>query len=111
MLGFEDDMRDVFFGSDFAGRVCGLRAGAVVGEVAGILGIADDQALEGRVVAAARTLRYPASIQLRVDDIVECLDAFPMQNVAAGTRFRVLEVPKRVNDGAEMEALLGSVSP
>lgn len=28
---------------------------------------------------------------------------------AAGARFRVLDNPRRVNDGMEMEALLGSV--
>ncbi|SFF14822.1 hypothetical protein [Paracidovorax wautersii] len=109
MLHLEEDMRTVFFGSDFAARFRRHRAGELAREVVGIVGTVDDEALEGRVFAASRTLRYPADCELRADDVLECLDEAASQGIKVGTRFRVLEAPRRVNDGAEMEALLGSV--
>jgi hypothetical protein len=110
VLDFEDDMAAVFFGADFAARFLRHRAAVESKAIAGILGIADEEALEGRVIAAARVLRVPALSDVRVDDVLEVLDAMPALGVLAGARFKVLDQPKRVNDGAEMEALLGSVS-
>lgn len=110
MLGIEDDMAGVFFGSDFAARLQRRRAGVDPKVITGILGIADEEGLEGRVIASARVLRTPALSDVRADDVLETLDAMPSLGIAVGARFRVLEAPKRVNDGAEMEALLGSVS-
>lgn len=109
MLDLEDDMRGVFFSDDFAARFQRTRAGQAAQDVVGILGIADDEALEGRVIAAARTLLLPAASDVRSGDTLQALDNLPSIGVPAGTRFRVLDVPRRVNDGAEMEALLGSV--
>lgn len=103
-------MHAVFFGTDFASRFAVRSAGLATGEVVGILGIADDEAMEGRVVAAARTLRYAGHILVRADDVLESLEALPSLGVRVGARFRVLEAPRRVNDGAEWEALLGGVS-
>ena len=53
MLDLEDDMRGVFFSADFAARFWRTRAGQAGQEVVGILGVADDEALQGRVIAAA----------------------------------------------------------
>ncbi len=109
MLDLEDDMRGVFFSADFAARFQRTRTGQAVKQVVGILGIADDEALEGRAMAAARTLRLPSYSDVRADDVLQALDDMPSLGVPAGTRFKVLDQPRRVNDGAEMEALLGSV--
>ncbi|GKS96947.1 hypothetical protein [Acidovorax sp. SUPP2825] len=110
MLDFEDDMANVFFGSDFAGRFLRHRAGAESKIIVGIFGVADEEALEGRVIAAARVLRGPAVSDVRADDVLEAVDPIPSLDVLAGARFKVIDQPKRVNDGAEKEALLGSVS-
>lgn len=110
MLDLEEDMTEVFFGDDFAARFVRHRAGAAAKDVVGILGIADEEALEGRVVASARQLRAPAVCDVLADDVLEVVDELPAFGIKAGTRFRVLDKPRRVNDGAEMEALLGSVS-
>lgn len=111
MLDFQDDMTTVFFGSDFAARFRRHRAGAAPKDVVGILGIVDEEALEGRVMTASRALRSPAICDVRADDVLEVLDEMPSMGIQTGTRFRVLDQPKRVNDGEEIEALLGSVSP
>ena len=108
MLDLEDDMRGVFFSADFAARFWRTRAGQAGQEVVGILGVADDEALQGRVIAAARTLLLPAASDVRVGDTLQAMDDMPLQGVPIGACFRVLEPPLRVNDGAEQEALLGS---
>lgn len=110
MLDFREDMRTVFFGSDFASTFSRQRASVPDVDVVGILGIADDEALDGKVIAAARVLRMPTDLDVRADDVLIVRQAIPDLGVAIGARFKVLEKPKRVNDGAEMEALLGSVS-
>lgn len=109
MLGFDDDMHSVFFGGDFAATFERQRAGVAVQAVRGILGVLDDEALDGRVIAAARVLRLPAGSDLRAGDLLQTQQAQPALGVAAGALFKVLEPPLRVNDGAELEALLGSV--
>lgn len=109
MIDLEDDMRGVFFSADFATRFERTRAGQAANEVVGILGVADDEALDGHAMAAARTLRLPSGSDVRADDVLQALEAMPLLDVAVGTRFKVLDQPQRVNDGAEMEALLGSV--
>ena len=108
MLDFEDDMATVFFGTDFAHTFTRQRPGVADVDVVGILGVEDVDALQDRVRAPARTLRMPASADVRADDVLVAVQAIPALRVAAGDRFRLLEVPQRVNDGAEMEALLGS---
>jgi len=45
------------------------------------------------------------------DDVLVAKEAIPATHIAAGARFRVLDNPRRVNDGMEMEALLGSATP
>lgn len=105
------DIDSVFFGDDFASAFVRHRPTADDVEFAAILGVADDEVLEGRALAMARFLRLPASVDLRVDDLVAAVQAIPSIGVPAGALFKVLEVPMRVNDGMELEALLGSVVP
>lgn len=111
MLDLDRDLREVFYGDDFALAFSIERQGAVVGSAAGILGVIDDEALDGRVFAAERTLRLPSMHELRERDVLIMLADELTLGVRIGDRFRVLAEPKRVNDGSEMEALLGSVQP
>lgn len=106
-----DDIDSVFFGADFASTFARYRPLAAAVEFAAIFGVADDEALEGRSLAVVRVLRLPASVDLRADDIVVAVQDIGAMGVSAGEQFRVLEMPVRVNDGMEMEALLGSVTP
>ena len=105
------DIDSVFFGADFASTFMRYRPSAVDVEFAAIFGVADDEVLEGRAIATARFLRLPASVDLRADDLVTAVQAVPAMGVPAGALFKVLEMPMRVNDGMELEALLGSVTP
>jgi hypothetical protein len=109
MLDLDRDLREVFYGDDFALTFSIERQGAVVGTAAGILGVIDDEALDGRVIAAERTLRLPSIHDLRDRDVLIMQADEPTIGVRVGDRFRVLDAPQRVNDGSEMEALLSSV--
>lgn len=111
MLDLSDDLGTVFFGADFASAFLRVRAGAPSVSVTGILGVADDTALEGRALTAARVLRLPAGSDVRADDELQAQQAIAWQGVPAGARFIVLDHPRRVNDGAELDALLGSLQP
>ncbi|MCI5068423.1 hypothetical protein [Acidovorax sp.] len=110
MLDLEEDMAAVFYGSDFATTFTRQRPLVADVEVLAIFGVLDEEALDGRAIAASRMVRMPSTQDVRADDVLVAVHAIPGQNVAAGARFRVLDNPQRVNDGAEMEALLGSVS-
>lgn len=110
MLHLDHDMDAVFFGPDFAARFRRQRGPGDVKDVVGILGIADKEALEGRVVASARTLLMPGCSDVKADDVLTSLEDISALGVCAGTAFKVIDVPRRINDGAELEALLGSVA-
>ena len=69
----------------------------------------DAEALDGRAMAATRAVRMPATQDVRADDVLVAAQAIAGHGIAQGARFRVLDNPQRVNDGMEMEALLGSV--
>lgn len=109
MLNLEDDMAAVFYGADFTATFLRQRALVPDAEVALILGIADEDALEGRAIAAVRTARMPATADVRADDVLVAVHAIPGLGIAMGTSLRVLDQPQRVNDGMELEALLSSV--
>lgn len=109
MLNLEDDLAAVFFGADFTAAFLRQRPMAPDVEVAVILGIADDEALDGRALAAVRTARMPATADVRADDALVALHDVPGFGIAMGARLRVLDQPQRVNDGMELEALLSSV--
>jgi len=108
MIDHARDLAEVFFGEDFAIRFVRLRSATADLELRAILGSVDDEALEGRVVAAARTALYATGPDVRVGDQLRVLeDGWP--GVPVGTTFKVLDIPRRVNDGSETKALLGSV--
>lgn len=108
MRYIDRDMSNVFFCDDFALRFTRERVGVPSLEISGILGIEDVDALEDRAVAARRTLLLPAGTDVRPDDVLHALTADGGQRINVGDRFVALDVPRRVNDGAEMEVLLGS---
>lgn len=110
MLDLEEDMAAVFYGPDFATTFSRQRPSVADVDVVLIFGVVDEEALDGRAIAATRKVQMPASQDVRADDVLVAVQAIPGQNIAAGARFRVLDNPQRVNDGMEMEALLGSVS-
>jgi hypothetical protein len=111
MLDLEADMDTVFFGPDFATTFTRHRPPAADLNVVAILGVADEEALGGHVVTAARTLRMPATVDVRADDVLLVTQVMPGMGVSVGDRFTVIDEPRRVTDGMEMEALLGSVRP
>lgn len=111
MLDLEEDMASVFYGSDFASTFTRHRPSVADVDVTVIFGVVDEEALDGRAMAATRKVQMSATQDVRADDMLVAKDAIPGHHIAAGARFRVLDNPQRVNDGAEMEALLGSVSP
>lgn len=111
MLDLEADLAAVFFGADFAMPFTRQRSLVADVEVLGILGTTDEEALDARAISSQRSLRTPATADVRADDVLVAVQAIPAMGVAQGARFRVLDVPQRVNDGMECEALLGSVGP
>ena len=111
MLDLETDMATVFFGTDFAATFTRQRPLVADVDVMAIFGIADEEALDGRVIAAARTLRMSATSDVRADDVLVAAQAIPGMGVAMGDRFKVLDEPSRTTDGMELEALLGSAYP
>lgn len=111
MLDLEIDMATVFFGTDFAATFTRQRPLVADVDVMAIFGVADEEALDGRVIATARSLRMPCTADVRVDDVLVAAQAIPDMGVAVGDRFKVLDEPRRLNDGMELEALLGSAYP
>lgn len=111
MLDLAEDLATVFFGPDFAAIFTRQRPAAADVPVALIIGVADEEALEGRALAATRNALMPATADVRADDVLVATQALPGLGVAVGQRFSVLDMPRRTVDGAEMEALLGSVAP
>lgn len=108
MLDLDHDMQNVFYGSDFTLRFKRVRAGVEDLELQGIFGMADGDALEGHAMATTRTLQCPALVDIRANDVLQLLEAAPQLGLAPGDRFRVLDVPERINDGAEQVLILGS---
>ncbi len=111
MLDLAEDLAAVFFGPDFATTFTRQRPAAADVSVAAIIGVADDEALDGRALATTRTALMPATADVRADDVLMAVQAIPGTGIAAGQRFAVLDTPRRTVDGAEMEALLGSAAP
>lgn len=109
MLDLEEDMATVFYGTDFATTFTRQRPLVADVDVAVIFGVVDAEALDGRAIAATRKVQMPVTQDVRADDVLLAVQAIPGLGIAVGARFRVLDNPRRVNDGMEMEALLGSV--
>lgn len=110
MLDLADDLRDVFFGADFAVPFTRRRLAADDVTVQLILGTVDDEALDGRAMSAVRVAHFAAGQDVRADDKLLAQQAVG-PDVPAGTAYRVLDTPRRVNDGLELSALLGSAVP
>ena len=111
MLDLAEDLATVFFGPDFAAIFTRQRPAAADVPVALIIGVSDDEVLEGRALAATRNALMPATADVRADDVLVATQALPGLGVVVGQRFAVLDTPRRTVDGAEMEALLGSAAP
>ena len=109
MLDLEEDMATVFYGTDFASTFTRQRPLVADVDVVVIFGVVDAEALDGRAIAATRKVQMPATQDVRADDVLLAVQEIPGLSIAVGARFRVLDNPRRVNDGMEMEALLGSV--
>jgi hypothetical protein len=108
MIDFADDLASVFFGPDFAVPFTRQRAGVADVTVMLIVGTTDSEVLDARALAASRTARFAAGQDVRTGDRLVLEIATP--DMPVGTTLRVLDVPQRVNDGLEMEALLGSAA-
>lgn len=111
MLDLAEDLATVFFGPDFTAVFTRQRPAAADVPVALIIGVSDDEALDGRALATTRTALMPATADVRADDVLVAGQAIPGTGIVAGQRFKVLDTPRRTADGAEMEALLGSATP
>lgn len=109
MIDHALDLATVFYGPDFATLFKRVRPLADDLEVMVIFGAVDEEVLEGRAVAAIRTARFVAGQDVRADDKLIALEAAG-PDVPVGTAFKLLDKPRRVNDGLELEALLGSAT-
>ncbi|WP_019654016.1 hypothetical protein [Variovorax atrisoli] len=110
MIDCTHDLATVFFGDDFAVPFTRRRRAAADVTVMVIIGTVDSDALDARARAATRTARFAAGQDVRADDEL-IAGAAVGPEVPAGTVFKLLDHPQRVNDGLEMEVLLGSVTP
>ena len=109
MLSLDEDMAAVFYSTDFATTFTRQRPLAPDADVVAIFGVADGEALDSRAMAVTRTVQMPASQDVRADDVLVVKLGAAQPGLVVGTQFRVLDMPQRMNDGMEMQALLGSV--
>lgn len=109
MLDLANDLSAVFFGPDFATPFTRQRPAAADVTVMCIIGAVDDEVLDTRAMAAVRVAHFAAGQDVRADDTLVA-QAAAGPEVPAGTAYRVLDMPRRVNDGFELEALLGSAT-
>lgn len=108
MLDLAGDLASVFFGADFATPFTRQRPGVADVRLNAIVGAVDSDALESRAMSAVRTAHFASGQDVRADDkLIVQQTSF---QVVAGTAYRVLDTPRRVNDGLELEALLGSAT-
>ena len=109
MIDHQSDLAAVFYGADFAARFTRRRPAAPDLELRAILGTVDDDALDGRAIAATRMARMPAGQDVQLDDLLIALERIDV-DTPVGTAFKVLDRPRRVVDGNELELLLGSAT-
>lgn len=109
MIDLASDLAAIYAGPEFAKRFDRVRTAVPNLEVRLIMGSGDDDALEGRAVALVRKASFALGTDVRVDDMLVALEAVdPL--TPAGTVLRVIDHPRRINDGLEVEALLGSAT-
>jgi hypothetical protein len=111
MLGDDDLALGVFTDAEIATVFRRVRPGVPDVDIAGIFGLDDDDALQGRALAAQRRLRVVGLCDVRPDDVLHAATAVPALGLAAGAQLRVIGTPRRVVDGSEMDLLLGSIAP
>ena len=70
MLNLEEDMTTVFYGPDFANTFTRQRPAAADVDVTVIFGVVDEEALDGRSMAATRKVQMPATQDVRADDVL-----------------------------------------
>lgn len=108
MLDLHTDLAAVFFGPDFAAPYIRQRNGADDVTIMLVTGAVDEKALDGRAMSAVRVAHFAAGQDVRADDKLIAQQDGP--GAPAGTAYKLLEQPVRLNDGLEMEALLGSAT-
>ena len=108
MLNLHADLAAVFFGPDFAAPYTRRRPAAPDVTIMVATGAVDEQALDGRAMSAVRVAHFAAGQDVRADD--KLIAQQDSADVPAGTAYRVLEMPRRINDGLELQALLGSAT-
>lgn len=105
MIGDDDLAAGVFFDvADFAVLMTRTRSGVADVSFAGNLGEQDEDALEGRVVAAERVLAYAAGPDVQAGDLLACTWR------GAACLFRARQ-PRLVLDGSEARVMLTKVTP
>ena len=92
-----EDLSVFFDAADFGVTVIRQRPAALPLAFNAIVGIADQETMQGHVVAAQQEARFASADVVQGDTLV-----------VSGTPFRVLRVD-RANDGAEMLAYLSSL--
>lgn len=102
-----DDTLDAFFDPSDGHVVLCTRSRLMADDVAfhAIIGTTDEEALQGRVLAAHRTITFATGADLRASDTIVVTALQPWQAQFAGT-YRMHGEPRRVNDGAESRATL-----
>lgn len=97
-MAVETDLSDFFDADEFAVMVTRQRASVADVNFLAIIGVTDEDALQSRATAAARSLHWATGPDVREDDTIVIAATGPMA-VFNGS-YRVRE-PRRVNDGAE----------
>lgn len=110
MIDAAADLAAIYAGPEFALTFTRSRDGAADLDVRVIVGTVDEEALQGHIVARQCKVSFATGTDVRADDVLTAVDAVDAVDAVtpAGTRFVVLAEPKRINDGLECEALLGS---
>jgi len=109
VIDLASDLAAIYAGPEVAKSFRRVRPSAADVTVRMIIGTVDDEVLEQKAIAVVRKASFMAGQDVKVDDKVEALEAIDI-TMPAGTVLRILDQPKRVNDGLEVEALLGSAT-
>lgn len=104
------DLAAILAAPDFAKSFRRIRPLAEPVDVRMIVGTVDEEALQRYALSCVRKALFAAGSDVRVDDEILALEAVDI-NIPEGTMLKVLDIPQRVNDGLEVEALLGSATP
>lgn len=107
MIDAAADLAAIYAGPEFALTFTRSRDGAADLDVRVIVGTVDEEALQSHIVARQCKVSFATGADVRADDVLTAVDVVDAVT-PAGTRFVVLAEPKRINDGLECEALLGS---